>query len=53
MKKINKIDCCLNCPLRKVNIDRRGSYCTHQAVEGMELFSLVIIDKNCPLPEDD
>jgi len=53
MKQI-KVDCCGNCPLRYESFLMgygKINRCGHQAIEGMELNDLSIVNPDCPLED--
>ena len=52
IKKIDKIDGCHHCPLRKYEHRSGQSYCTHQATESYCVTGREDIPKWCLLPED-
>jgi uncharacterized protein (UPF0305 family) len=52
MKKIDKIDNCFHCPLRK-HRDGWGNFCEHIAVDHSEIMNVQTLPEWCPLPEDD
>jgi len=51
MKKIDKIDNCFHCPLKK-HRDGWGNFCEHAAVDHYEIMNIQELPDWCPLTED-
>lgn len=51
MKKIDQIDNCSHCPLKK-HRDGCGNFCEHVAVDHYEIMNIQELPEWCPLTED-